>query len=103
MDSVNVIFSDNLLADAGYDITCLRLFGIQEAIFSYSPDEFGILVAHVPATGSVPFSQGERHHPCVELHTALVAFVDGEAKRIVAGLRPGCPLMHPSHGSRLEG
>ena len=88
VDAVNVVFFDDFLADVGQIGCRLRFFGVEIALVANLPDEARIAFPQFRATRRAPFSDGNRHHPRVQLHSALVTLVDGELQRVVARISP---------------
>ena len=89
MDAVDIVVAHDFLADVGEIRARLHVLRVHVAIGANLLDESRIALAKLRATGRRPFAHGNRHHPRMQLHAALVALVDGELQRIVARTLPG--------------
>ena len=91
-DAIDIVVLDNLLADAGDVVGSFRLAWNHEHLTSFdSLHQFGMLpdegrgaVAVLPLLGA----DGDADDPRMQLHAALVALVDAERQRVVAGRLP---------------
>ena len=88
MDAVDVVFLDDFLANVGNVGRRLRFFRIHKTIVTDFLHQTRIAFPQLRTTCRRPFSNGNRHHPSVQLHSALVALVDGELQRVVARIPP---------------
>ena len=84
MYAVDVVVSCHFGAEVGEVAGGLSVFGVHVAVGTYLLYVVRHLLAESPAAVGVPFAHGYRHNPCVQLHAAAVAFVDGELQCVVA-------------------
>lgn len=84
MDAIHIISVGNLTADSGKVITGAAVFRIHVSIGTYLSDESRKFLPEALASQRFPFAYRDGNHPGVELHAALVAFIDGKLQGIVA-------------------
>ena len=85
VDAVDVISTDYLTTDISQIGSCLRVLGIHECILTDTLHQLRLALAQLLGPDLVPLADRDGHHPRVAFHTPLVALVDAELQRVVAG------------------
>ena len=88
MNTVYIVTTGDIGTETGQIIARLRTLGVHITLVAYLLYQVRETLAYLLATIGVPLAHGNGDYPRVALHAALMALVDAELQRIVAGRLP---------------
>ena len=91
MNAVNVVTLGDFPANFCQIIGRLWLFGVHISVFSDLYNQVGKTLSEPFTAQTIPFSDRNSDHPCMQFHASFVAFFDGKAERIIARSGSGKP------------
>jgi hypothetical protein len=84
VNAVDIVTAGKVTAETSQIVGCAWILRVEETVLTNPLEQFGVSLAQVLASCSVPLAARYGDHPGVHLQSALVTLVDSKGKGVVA-------------------